>query len=45
MQVWSEHFLKRGDLIVGISPVGRVTVHVLNMNDEDRRELRRTPDE
>lgn len=41
-QVWSEHFLQRGDLIVGISPVGRVAVHVLNMNDEDRRELRRT---
>lgn len=41
-QVWSEHFEDRGELIVGRTPIGRVTVRVLNMNDEDRRELRRT---
>ena len=41
-QVWSEHFERRGELIVGRTPIGRVTVRVLNMNDDDRRELRRT---
>jgi hypothetical protein len=41
-QVWSENFERRGDLIVGLTPVGCATVRVLNMNDAERRELRRT---
>lgn len=28
--------------IVGRTPTGRVTARVLNRNDDDRRELRRT---
>jgi hypothetical protein len=37
---WSEHFLFLGVRIEGRSPVGRVTVHVLAMNDAGRLELR-----
>jgi hypothetical protein len=40
----SEHFETRGELIIGRTPIGRVTVCVLKMNDDDRRELRRTLD-
>ena len=39
-QVWDDHFADRGLLIVGITPVGRATVRVLNMNDRLRVELR-----
>jgi hypothetical protein len=31
---WARHFRWRGPLIVGRTPVGRVTVAVLNMNGE-----------
>ena len=37
---WAEHFLFRGVRIMGITPVGRATVHVLAMNDARRLELR-----
>lgn len=37
---WAEHFLFRGVRIMGITPVGRATVHVLAMNDVRRLELR-----
>jgi len=37
---WAEHFLLRGVRIMGITPIGRVTVHVLAMNDARRLELR-----
>lgn len=40
-QRWDEHFAVEGDRIVGLTPVGRGTVELFNMNDEDRRELRR----
>jgi len=39
-QVWAEHFVIRGDLVVGLTPVGRGTVRLLDMNDEDRRQIR-----
>jgi hypothetical protein len=38
--VWTDHFVLRDDLIVGITPVGRGTVRLLDMNDEDRRQIR-----
>jgi hypothetical protein len=37
---WAEHFSFRGARIVGITPTGRATVHVLAMNDARRLELR-----
>lgn len=37
---WNAHFRRRGLRIVGITPVGRATVHVLAMNDARRLELR-----
>jgi len=37
---WSEHFLFRGVRILGITPTGRATVHLLAMNDVRRLELR-----
>lgn len=40
-QHWSDHFAYDGAMIIGITPVGRATVRVLNMNDEERLELRR----
>lgn len=40
-QRWDEHFAVEGDRIFGLTPVGRGTVELFNMNDEDRRELRR----
>lgn len=39
-QVWSEHFAHEGAHIVGLTPVGRATVAVLNMNEPRRLELR-----
>lgn len=40
-QHWNEHFAMNGDIVVGLTLVGRGTVTLLNMNDEDRLELRR----
>lgn len=37
---WSRHFRWRGAVLVGRTPVGRVTVAVLNINDPLRVELR-----
>ena len=39
-QRWNEHFIFAGATVVGLTPIGRVTVQVLNMNDEERQELR-----
>ena len=40
-QRWDEHFAVEEDWIVGLTPVGRGTVELFDMNDDDRRELRR----
>lgn len=40
-QKWDEHFAIERDQIIGVTPIGRGTVELLNMNDEDRREFRR----
>ena len=37
---WVDHFESRGILIVGRTPIGRATVHVLKMNEERRLRLR-----
>ena len=37
---WSEHFSLRGGAIAGITPTGRATVRLLNMNAPQRVELR-----
>ena len=37
---WTEHFAPDGTLIVGKTPVGRVTVALLRMNDEQRLRVR-----
>ncbi|MCP5542925.1 MAG: HNH endonuclease [Akkermansiaceae bacterium] len=39
-QVWEEHFKWEGIHIIGISNVGRTTVGVLAMNNEEQLELR-----
>lgn len=40
-QNWEEHFRYRGPRIKGLTAVGRTTVFVLNMNDDDRVAARR----
>jgi hypothetical protein len=38
--VWLDHFEFQGPRIIGLTPLGRATVHVLAMNDERRLERR-----
>jgi hypothetical protein len=38
--VWSDHFAVRGGRINGLTPKGRATVRLLNMNAPRRVELR-----
>ena len=37
---WDEHFETRRPLIVGRTPIGRATVQLLGMNDDERAEMR-----
>ena len=37
---WSDHFVVDGVRILGLSAIGRATVHVLDLNDARRLELR-----
>lgn len=37
---WDDHFAWQGVLIVGKTPIGRTTVEVLQLNSEDRLQLR-----
>lgn len=37
---WNEHFQQRGGTIIGITPSGRATVRLLNMNAARRVQLR-----
>lgn len=37
---WSEHFRLSKAHIVGVTPVGRATVHLLQMNTRDRLQIR-----
>lgn len=38
---WAEHFAWDDAQLRGLTPIGRVTVEVLNVNDADRVEIRR----
>ena len=38
--VWTDHFLRRGGTIVGLTLTGRATVRLLNMNAPRRVQLR-----
>lgn len=40
-QLWQDHFSLRGARIVGTTPIGRVTVRLLKMNEARRVRLRR----
>lgn len=40
-QAWPDHFEEQGPHILGKTPIGRVTVRVLEMNAEARVDLRR----
>ncbi len=37
---WTEHFVMAGNQIVGLTPIGRATSWLLEMNSEERLELR-----
>ena len=37
---WDEHFAMRGAEIIGLTPIGRATVALLNMNKDERMEMR-----
>ena len=39
-QLWSDHFAYKGLDILGITPVGRTTVFLFDMNDPDRKRAR-----
>lgn len=39
--VWESHFTLRGVTIVGLTPEGRATIRVLNLNNPERLQLRR----
>ena len=39
-QLWTDHFSTDKLQIVGLTPTGRATIHVLAMNDPDRVQLR-----
>lgn len=38
---WNEHFLLRGGTVTGLTPTGRATVRLLNMNAPRRIQLRK----
>ena len=40
-QDWNEHFRWDGPLLVGLTAIGRVTAHVLNINDAAALNIRR----
>ena len=39
-QQWKEHFLWNGALLKGLTPVGRTTIRVLNVNEDERQQVR-----
>jgi hypothetical protein len=40
LQQWHEHFAWQGPLLMGLTPVGRATIRVLNINDIERQRVR-----
>jgi hypothetical protein len=45
LERWLDHFEFAGALVAGITPTGRATVDLLQMNSEDYVELRELQDE
>ena len=43
-QRWREHFTWQGALLVGLTPIGRATIRVLNINDQERQRVRLAAD-
>lgn len=43
-QGWNDHFVWRGTMLVGLTPIGRTTIGVLNINDEERQRVRLVAD-
>jgi len=41
IDIWNQHFQTQAGHIIGLTPVGRTTVYVLNMNRPDRVRVRR----
>jgi hypothetical protein len=39
---WDEHFVWQGAVLNGLTPVGRATIRVLNINDDERQRVRLT---
>lgn len=39
-QTWTEHFTSRAGLVIGLTAIGRATVLLLQMNTDDRVDLR-----
>jgi 5-methylcytosine-specific restriction endonuclease McrA len=39
-QTWADHFAWQGVLLTGLTPTGRATIRVLNINDEERQRVR-----
>jgi hypothetical protein len=39
-QLWHEHFALADVMVVGLTPIGRATIRLLNMNAEDRLKVR-----
>jgi 5-methylcytosine-specific restriction endonuclease McrA len=44
-QHWHDHFAWQGTLLVGLTPVGRATTRVLNINDDERQRVRLAADQ
>jgi hypothetical protein len=40
LDLWTEHFQFDGPLLIGLTPIGRVTIHVLAINADDLLRLR-----
>ena len=40
IHIWSDHFMRHGAEVKALTAIGRVTVRLLKMNDDERRELR-----
>ncbi|MEO8608158.1 MAG: HNH endonuclease signature motif containing protein [Chloroflexota bacterium] len=40
-QKWDDHFRLDGAIIIGLTPIGRVTIDILQMNDPDQIRTRR----
>ncbi len=40
LDVWNQHFTRQGGEVIGVSTIGRTTVHLFRMNEDGRLQLR-----